>query len=94
MRAMAVQHADAAGLVAEGDEVLAQDAYRKRQVAKLRRQADRLPGGADILAEGRSRPHGRQLAVGAGDFALMVAGIFRRLRGGQCFRHSGILSMQ
>ena len=54
MRAMQLQQADGAALVAEHDEVLAEDLDPQRQIVQLVGETDRLPEAAQIFAARRA----------------------------------------
>jgi hypothetical protein len=75
MRAMQSQEADRAALVAERDEVLAEDAQPARQLGQLARQDDRLPEAAQILAAGRARTDSGQFLVLRRPLAMVIAAV-------------------
>src|ERR1700730_10027470 len=75
MRAMQFQEADRAALVAERDEVLAENAQAARQLPQRVGQDDRLPEAAQIFAAGRARPDSGQLLVFRRPLAMVVAAV-------------------
>src|SRR5690242_18800378 len=75
--AMKLQQSDRPAAVAEGDEILPQDAQPTRQVAQLLRQHNRLPKMAHIFAARRSRPDARELLVLRRPLAVVVGAVSR-----------------
>jgi hypothetical protein len=66
---MRVERADPALLVAEHDDLLAQELFLARQIAQLVRSADRLPVAPHKLAHRASRLDTGQLVIGCGGLA-------------------------
>ena len=56
VRTVPVQEADLSGLVPKDDQILTQYADRERQIAKLLRQAHRLPEATHQFTARRARP--------------------------------------
>src|SRR4029077_2322501 len=77
MGAVQFQKADAAALVAVGDEVLAKDADASRQVAQFAGEDHRLPEAPLIFPARRPRPDARQLLVIRRPFAVIIGAIGR-----------------
>src|ERR1700676_2215418 len=77
MRAMRVERADAALLVAKDDDLLAQELFLPRQIAKLIGGAHRLPIAAQEFAHRAPRLDAGQLVIGS-----------RNLRSIGCFHDS------
>src|SRR5205807_8222499 len=63
MRAMRVERADPAVLVAKDDDLLAQQLFLPRQVAEFVRRADRLPVPAQEFAHRAARLDAGQLVI-------------------------------
>jgi len=66
MRAVKMQHADAATPVAEGDQVFAEDPEPQRRRREIARERDGLPEAAQIFAARRSGPDPGQSGSGGG----------------------------
>src|SRR2546423_1695640 len=67
MRAMRVERADPALLVAKEDDLLAEELFLPRQIAQLLGQADRLPIAAQEFAHRAARLDAGQLVIGGWD---------------------------
>jgi hypothetical protein len=76
MRAVQLQQADGAALVAEHHQLLAQDPKFDRQIRDVVGVADRLPEAAEILAARRVRSDVGEFRVLARHFAVIVAAEF------------------
>src|SRR3981189_2937384 len=63
MRAMRVERADPPLLVAEDDDLLAEELFLPRQIAQLLGQADRLPIAAQQLAHRAARLDAGQFVI-------------------------------
>jgi hypothetical protein len=71
MAAMLVQYAELVGAGSEDDEVFTKQSRRKWKIGDLRRQCQRLPEAAQLLAARRALVGQRQFfvdAVGPSDF--------------------------
>ncbi len=75
VRAMPVEEPEAAGLVAERDEVLAEQPHGDRQVFQLGRQQERMPVAAHVLAARRARPDVREQRVVAGLRPVVITAV-------------------
>src|SRR6266550_2979245 len=77
MRAMRVERADPALLVAEDDDLLAEELFLPRQIAQLLGQADRLPIAPQQLPHRAARLDAGQLVIGG--WCLPSVSRFHRL---------------
>jgi len=72
---MRMQNADAAGLVAEGHQLLAEDFEKARCVREFHGHADRMPEAAHVLAHRCAGAGFGQLRIVLGDAVGVVAAI-------------------
>src|SRR5262249_4182808 len=73
MRAVQVQHADAAAAIAKDHEILTQNAHSQRRRHEIARERDRLPEAAQILAARRSGTDLGQLGIRRRNLAAAIA---------------------
>ena len=75
MRAMQFQQADGAALVAEGDEILAQNAQPPGHFAQFGGLDHRLPKAPQIFAARRARPDPGQFLVYRRALAMVIGAV-------------------
>src|ERR1700730_14834815 len=75
MRAIKLQEADRTRLVAERDEVLAEDAQAPRQLAQFAGEDDRLPEAPQIFPARLARPDPGQLMILGRPLAMVIGAV-------------------
>ena len=75
VRAVLLQEPDAPAEVAEGDQVLAQQAHGQGQLAEIVGMQERVPEAAQILAAGRAGADPHQAVVARRRHRLMIGAV-------------------
>lgn len=73
MRAVQVEQPKPTAASAEEDEILAEDAKTKGNLAEVTREGDRLPEAPKVLTARRAGPHAGQLFVRSRHVAQVVS---------------------